>query len=539
MKTYEEWVATRFVKDRVFSDEIANIIRDGPLRLPERKGWQIYMTPQMQNFRELAHMKTADEGKANQRLLREEIDDVKRNNDPGPAVDIGFVAEATSSQNGAAPAMQQFMEGLARSHQAYVDGVDRRSREELDRLAQEIRASHERERIASEISASRFDALHADRVRMEGLVAQATQAMGAPAPTVDLSTTNQHMASMEAALNRQQESFKAAAAEMMRENREFFGRIAAQQGLTAAQVQEMLERRLAGVQPTVVDARTVNIDARTTDARTVNQDSRTVIIHQVDNRSVAQVVNVSGGPPPPPPGAGAIRNGPTGPLPNQRWTPYAKAPAVADQLAITAGPPPPPPPPPVVPVPSVPRARSEPQGRALADLPRARTRSPVARATATKEAKEAARQAKAAEKERERAAKAAERERLKELKKIAREGLVRDARRKQQKRPQVFDISGQDVPAPRDPDQWLEPEEAAAAAEAAVKRRKGAPKAQARPKAKAQPKARPKAQSKSPAIRRVPVERERSPKRAGPKRAPRRNRGAAGQVAGAENILAQ
>ena len=45
MKSYEEWVATRFVKDRTFSEEIENIIRDGPLRLPERKGWQIYMTP--------------------------------------------------------------------------------------------------------------------------------------------------------------------------------------------------------------------------------------------------------------------------------------------------------------------------------------------------------------------------------------------------------------------------------------------------------------------------------------------------------------
>jgi hypothetical protein len=364
------------------------------------------------------------------------------------------------------------------------------------------------------------------------------------------------MANMEAALNRQQESFRAAAAEMMRENREFFGRIAAQQGLTAAQVQEMLERRLADVQPTVVqptvlqptvvDARTVNIDARSVDARTVNKDSRTVVIHQVDNRSVAQVVNVSGGPPPPPPpGAGAIRNGPAGPLPNHRWTPYAKAPAVADQLAITAGPPPPPPPPSPPAVPSVAaRAKSAPQGRALVDLPaRTRTRSPRARASATKEAREAARQAKAAEKERERAAKAAERERRKELKKIAREALVQDARRKQpqqQKRPQVFDISGQDTPAPRVPDQWLEPEEAAAAAEAAVKRRKGVrPKAKAtsQPRAKAQPKA----QSKSPgpAIRRVPVERERSPKRAGPKRAPRRARSAVGQVAGAENIQAQ
>jgi hypothetical protein len=359
------------------------------------------------------------------------------------------------------------------------------------------------------------------------------------------------MANMEAALNRQQESFRAAAAEMMRENREFFGRIAAQQGLTAAQVQDMLERRLADVQPTVVDARTVNIDARSVgidarsvDARTVNQDSRTVTIHQVvDNRSVAQVVNVSGGPPPPPPpGAGAIRNGPTGPLPNHRWTPYAKAPAVAGQLAITAGPPPPPPPSSPPAVPSVPaRAKSAPQGRALVDLPvRTRTRSPRERASATKEAREAARLAKAAEKERERAAKAAERERLKQLKKIAREALVQDARRKQQKRPQEFDISGQDTPAPRAPDPWLEPEEVATAAEAAVKRRKGArPKAKAKsqPRAKAQPKA----QSKSPgpAIRRVPVERERSPKRAGPKRAPRRARSAVGQVAGAENIQAQ
>ena len=71
MKSYEEWIATRFVKDRTFSEEIENIIRDGPLRLPERKGWQVYMTPQMQNWREITHMKTADEGRANQRLLRD------------------------------------------------------------------------------------------------------------------------------------------------------------------------------------------------------------------------------------------------------------------------------------------------------------------------------------------------------------------------------------------------------------------------------------------------------------------------------------
>ena len=35
MKSYEEWVATRFVKDRTFSEEIENIIRDGPLRRAE------------------------------------------------------------------------------------------------------------------------------------------------------------------------------------------------------------------------------------------------------------------------------------------------------------------------------------------------------------------------------------------------------------------------------------------------------------------------------------------------------------------------
>jgi hypothetical protein len=44
-RTYDEWVSTRFVRDRVYSEEIANIIRDGPLKLPERKAWQIYQSP--------------------------------------------------------------------------------------------------------------------------------------------------------------------------------------------------------------------------------------------------------------------------------------------------------------------------------------------------------------------------------------------------------------------------------------------------------------------------------------------------------------
>jgi hypothetical protein len=283
---------------------------------------------------------------------------------------------------------------------------------------------------------------------------------------------------------------------MMRENREFFARMAAQQGLSSAEMREMLERRLAAIQPTVIDARSVNVDARSVvDART---DARTVTIHNIaDNRSVAQVVNVSGPPPPPPPGAGAIR-GPTGPLPIQRWSPYP-APALADQLAITAGPPPPPPPPPAI------RARSATIERpAAVEKERARTRSPRraqtnAERAAARAAREEAKRAQAAEKERERLAKAAEKERLRQLKKIAREALVQDARRKL-KRPKEFDISDGDPQRPRAPDPWLEPEEAAAAAEAAVKRRRVRPKA----KAKAQPKARARAQTPD-VIRRVPV----------------------------------
>jgi hypothetical protein len=73
-KTYEDWVATRFVRDRTYSDEIENSIKDCTFRLPERKAWQLYMSPQMQNMREMDHMKTAEEGKANQRLLQEVLE---------------------------------------------------------------------------------------------------------------------------------------------------------------------------------------------------------------------------------------------------------------------------------------------------------------------------------------------------------------------------------------------------------------------------------------------------------------------------------
>ena len=130
-RTYDEWVSTRFVRDRVYSEEMANIMRDGPLRLPERKAWQIYMSPQMQNMREMAHMKTAEEGRANQRLLREEVLEQQRDSPPGPAVDLGFVASAVNEMNGAAPAMQQLAAGLQRVRQAHVDGIALQSRQEM------------------------------------------------------------------------------------------------------------------------------------------------------------------------------------------------------------------------------------------------------------------------------------------------------------------------------------------------------------------------------------------------------------------------
>jgi hypothetical protein len=204
---YEDWMSTRFAKDRVFSDEIANIIRDGPLRLPERNAWQMYMNPQIQNFREMKHMEAAEEGKANQRLLREEVLEQQRGSEPGPAVDIGFVANAVNMMNGSASAMQQLADGLQPAHQAHVDGIALQSRQEVERLFQEIRAEHGRNRIAREASSSLIGALHADRMRMEAAVAQGAQSMNVPTPTVDHSTSNEHMAAIQANLQRQQEGF--------------------------------------------------------------------------------------------------------------------------------------------------------------------------------------------------------------------------------------------------------------------------------------------------------------------------------------------
>jgi hypothetical protein len=143
----------------VYSEEIANIIRDGPLKLPERKAWQVYQSPQMQNVREMAHMKAAEEGRANQRLLREEVLEQMRDSPPGPAVELGFVASAVNQLNGAVPTLEQLAAGLQCAHQAHVDGIALQSRAEMERLSQEIRAEHERNRIVREAQAALVDTL--------------------------------------------------------------------------------------------------------------------------------------------------------------------------------------------------------------------------------------------------------------------------------------------------------------------------------------------------------------------------------------------
>jgi hypothetical protein len=227
-KTYEDWIATRFRRDRTFADQIENILRDAKIDLPERKAWQLYMTPQMQNFREFAQMKAAEEGKANQRLLEEEVLEQQRNSDPGPAVDLGFVAEAVNRMNGSASALQQLAVGLQASHQAHVDGIAMQSRQQVDQLAQEIRAEHERNRIAREFQSTLVDTRHADMMRIEAAIAKAAQAVNVPAPAVDLSTTNEHLAQINANVQRQQAGVQAATAAMMSENREAFARLAAQ-----------------------------------------------------------------------------------------------------------------------------------------------------------------------------------------------------------------------------------------------------------------------------------------------------------------------
>ena len=67
--TYEEWISSRFRRDRTYADQIENILRDAKIDLPERRAWQLYMTPQMQNMREMAQMKAAEEGKADRKSV--------------------------------------------------------------------------------------------------------------------------------------------------------------------------------------------------------------------------------------------------------------------------------------------------------------------------------------------------------------------------------------------------------------------------------------------------------------------------------------
>jgi hypothetical protein len=44
----------------VFSKQIESILRDGPVHLPDRRAWQLYMSPQMQNMREMKQMEAAE-----------------------------------------------------------------------------------------------------------------------------------------------------------------------------------------------------------------------------------------------------------------------------------------------------------------------------------------------------------------------------------------------------------------------------------------------------------------------------------------------
>jgi hypothetical protein len=264
---------------------------------------------------------------------------------------------------------------------------------------------------------------------MEAAVARAAQSANVPTPTVDTSTTNEHMPALQANLQCQQEGIQAAAEAMIRENRQAFARMAAQQGLTANEMAKAVERAIANEQPVHVDKRSVAIDARplaidarsvnvgvdarsmNVDARTVNQtvDARSGTVQKIaDNRTVANVVNVQGGPPPPPASAGAVAVGTkrkqTFPYPFSKAAP--PMPALTDHLAITAGPPLAPPQPPVPEAPAVVRAKSAPRGRVLAiedRPPRTRTRSvrPTAEEKAAMAAaRAAARQAREDEKTR-------------------------------------------------------------------------------------------------------------------------------------------
>jgi hypothetical protein len=565
-QNYEEWVSTRFRKERVYSDEIDNIIRDGTLKLPERRQWQIYMSPQMQNYRAMKQMEAAAEGQANQRLIEEEINEQQRNSEPGPAIDMGFVANGVSRMNSMADALQQQMAGLERGHQLHAEGIALQSRQEVDRLAKEIMGAHERDRIAREAHSKLIDTVHADAIRRMEAQQQAAQTVNVTNnTTVNQSTTNEHMALLQQNLLQQQVHIQAAATEMMAQNREAYGQMAQRLGLTAQQMQDTVEKLIKERQP---PPSVVNIDSRSSvnlvDARSVNVDARSVELQlqqMVDARSVTNVLHHQGGGgggPPPPPSTGAapfgpIRRGKDKQSPVYPF-PYAKAiaipppAAIADQLAVTAGPAAPPqpivtPPAPIIPLPDraaplllpledapKPRKRGRqpaaaalspiplpdaPQKRgrqpaaaplAIEDKPRARTRTP--RPTAAD--REAARAAKKAAAEQEKLRKAEERETRKRARNMAK--AFNDAAASKE-----VTMNRPGRSASREKKVLIDPETLAAAAEAALGKKPKASSSSSteiekvvemakqkfpKGKAKAQPK---KKASSVDVIRRVPV----------------------------------
>jgi len=355
-QSYEEWVSTRFQKERVYSDQIANIIRDGPLKLPERKAWQIYMSPQMQNFREMKRMEAAAEGQANQRLVVEEVQEQKRNSEPGPAVDLGFVANGVNRMNSTADVLQQQIAGLESAHRLHTEGIAAHLSKETDRLAQELLANRERDRTTLELQSKFHDAMHADMLRLTEAVGQAGQTVNIQNTTVNQSTTNEHMVLLQQNLLQQQARFDAAAAELIAQNRAEFAQMSKQMGLTAQEMKDLTVEMIKKQQPVVnVDARSVVIDARSQTNVVVNAPNVLNQLNQmVESKSVTNVLNYQGGPgggqPPPSAGAamsfGPVRRtkdkDPVFPFPySKAIEPPSKA-AIADQLAISEKPPSPP-----------------------------------------------------------------------------------------------------------------------------------------------------------------------------------------------------
>jgi hypothetical protein len=88
-------------------------------------------------------METAAENNINQRLLRE-AELQQRDSELESAVNIRFVVNAVNSMGGPVSVMQKMADGLQRARQAHVDGIVLQSRQEMERLPNQIRvtASH-------------------------------------------------------------------------------------------------------------------------------------------------------------------------------------------------------------------------------------------------------------------------------------------------------------------------------------------------------------------------------------------------------------